>query len=86
MCSKAVKIHATLEKMIKCMPECNEKQIMKKISNGVIYKSPEVCDNYWNDVYLYVSSTFTDYKSSWQRKMRHEYHEGITKYADEFWV
>lgn len=68
------------------MPEDVERNTMTKLMNGVLYKSPEACDQYWNIVHSYVSVTFVDSNSDWQSNMRKAYHEGINKYADQYWV
>ena len=86
MCTKAAKISLTLRNMIRCMPKDEDKTIMTKLSRNVFYRSPEVLDEYWNDIYSFVSQTYVDSNSSWQANMRDEYHKGIIKYADEYWV
>ena len=86
MCTKAVKINTTLLNMIRCMPEHSDKTIMNKLSRNVFYRSPEIVDEYWNDIYSYVSKTYVDSNSPWQANMREEYHKGIIQYADDYWV
>ena len=86
MCSKALQIQITLQRMIKCMPRTSDTEVMVKLMNNVVYKSPEVCDNYWNDIHSYVSRTYVDYSAEWQTIMRAEYHKGLIDYRDKFWV
>jgi len=79
MCDKSQDIATVIKSLIECVPHGDDTVPLQRLYKNVFYKAPEVCDQYWQDLYSVLVRKYDG-----QSAMCDIYNDGYNSYQIKF--